>query len=144
MHPEFLFTFAASFPLIAMWLTAILVIASTLKQLIWKEKKTNKQRRRIRFSVRNAAIGLAFLPLSIIYQPSLVEVVKAEIRQQEDADDDESGDPNSPQKHLLRQLRRIRHGEKVETLSLRLDRATFRPALAARTDPGNTGICGKI
>jgi hypothetical protein len=121
MHPEFLFNFAASFPLIAMWLTAIVVIASTLKQLIWKGKKPRKQRRRIRFSARNAAIGLSFLPLSIIYQPSLVEVVKGEIRQQEDADDDESGDPDSPQKHLLRQLRRIRRGEKVETLSLRLD-----------------------
>lgn len=120
MHPEFLFTFIASFPLIAMWLTAIGVLASTVKQLIRKEKQPGKRHRRIRFSARNAAMGLSFLPLSIIYKPSLIEVAKAEIRQKEDADEDDNGDPDSPHKHLLRQLRRIRRGERVELISVRL------------------------
>jgi hypothetical protein len=65
-------------------------------------------------------IGFAFLPLSILYRPSLAEVAKAQIRQQEDVDEDENGDPESPLKHLLRQLRRIRRGEPLETISLRL------------------------
>ena len=120
MHLEILFTLITSFPLLAMWVTALFVIVSTIKQLIWKEVRPAGRRRRILFSARNAALGFAFLPLAILYRPSLAEVAKAEIRQQEDADDDDSGDPESPVKHLLRQLRRIRQGEKVNSLSIRL------------------------
>jgi hypothetical protein len=121
MHPESLFMFVASFPVIAMSLVAITVIASQLKQLIWKDKKPQGRRRRMRISARDAAMGLAFLPLGIMYRPSLVEIVKTEIRQQEDADEDGNGDPESPTKDLLRQLRRIRRGETVETLLFRIE-----------------------
>ena len=120
MHLEFLFTLVGAFPVIAISLLGFAVILSTLKQLIWREKNAGKGRRRIHFSARNVALGLAFLPFAILYQPSMAEVARAEIRQQEDADEDEDGDPESPIKHLLRQLRRIRNGEKVGTLSLRL------------------------
>lgn len=112
-------SFAVSLPVVGMLLVGFLVICSRLKRLIWKPKRSRQ--RRFGISARNAAMGLAFLSLSIIYKPSLLEVVKAEIRQQEDVDDDENGDPDSPKKHLLRQLRRIRRGEQVETLSLRLE-----------------------
>jgi hypothetical protein len=121
MHLEFLYVFVASFPVIAMSLVAIAVIASRLKQLIWKEKKPQGRRRRVRISVRDAAMGLAFLPLSLIYRPSLSELVKAQIRQVEDVDEDENGDPESPTMHLLRQLRRIRRGDRVETLYFSLE-----------------------
>jgi hypothetical protein len=121
MHLEFLYVFVASFPVIAMSLVAIAVIASRLKQLIWKEKKPQGRRRRVRISVRDAAMGLAFLPLSLIYRPSLSELVKAQIRQVEDVDEDENGDPQSPTMHLLRQLRRIRRGDRVETLYFSLE-----------------------
>lgn len=119
MHLESLYTFVASFPVLAMSLVGFAVIVSQLKRLVWKEKNPKKRRRGVRFSTRNVAMGFAFLPLGVIYRPSLVEVVKAQIRHQEDADEDENGDPDSPQKHLLRQLRRVRRGEKVETLFLR-------------------------
>jgi hypothetical protein len=46
-------------------------------------------------------------------------VAKAQIRQQENVDEDDNGDPETTLKHLLSQLRRIRRGEKVETLFLR-------------------------
>lgn len=121
MHLDSLYVFVSSFPVLAMFLAGFAVILSSLKQLIWKEKDLKRRRRRVvRFSARNAAMGFAFLPLGILYRPSLVEVAKAQIRQQEDADEDDNGDPDSPRKHLLRQLRRIRRGERVETLSLRL------------------------
>jgi hypothetical protein len=119
MHLDSLYTFVASFPVIAMSLVGFAVILSQLKQLIWKERDAKKRRRGVRFSTRNVAMGFAFLPLGIMYRPSLVEVAKAQIRQQEDADEDENGDPDSPKKFLLRQLRRIRRGEEVETLFLR-------------------------
>lgn len=120
MHLESLFILISAFPAIALTLVGLAVIASTIKQLVWPGKTARKPRRRIRFSARNVALGLAFLPFAILYRPSLAEVAKAEIRQQEDADDDDNGDPESPIKHLLRQLRRIRQGERVETLSLHL------------------------
>jgi hypothetical protein len=36
----------------------------------------------------------------------------------DEADDDDGGEPGNPQKHLHRQLRRIRRGEKVERLTI--------------------------
>ena len=120
MHLDLLYVFVSSFPALAMSLVGFAVILSSFKQLIWKEKDPKLRRRGIRFSARNTAMGFAFLPLGILYRPSLVEVAKAQIRQQEDADEDDNGDPDSPRKHLLRQLRRIRRGERVETLFLRL------------------------
>ena len=120
MHLESLYAFVASFPAITMSLVGFTVILSSLKQLIWKEKDPQKRRRGLRFSARNVDMGFAFLPLGILYRPSLVEVVKAQIRQQEDVEEDDNGDPDSPTKHLLRQLRRVRRGEKVDFLVLRL------------------------
>lgn len=120
MHLESLYVFVASFPVIAMSLVGIAVMVSSLKQLIWIEKDPQRHRRGIRFSARNVAMGFAFLSLGIMYRPSLVEVVKAQICQQEDVEEDDNGDPESPATHLLRQLRRIRRGEKVNTLFFRL------------------------
>jgi hypothetical protein len=110
--------FAVSVPVFAMSLVAVVVVALRLKQRIWKPRRP-RERRRFAISAVNAAVGLAFLPFAAIYRPSLIEVAKAEIRQQEDVDEDDNGDPETPIKHLLRQLRRIRRGEKVETLFLR-------------------------
>jgi predicted PurR-regulated permease PerM len=110
--------FAVSFPVFLTILVAIALLYLRIKVSIATRK--HPRRRRIGIVASNALLGLAFLPLSIIYRPSLAENAKAQIRQEEDVDEDESGDPESPLKHLLRQLRRIRRGEKVETLSLRL------------------------
>ena len=120
MHLELLFMLIAGFPALALFVVGLSVVLSSLKQLIWRDKRRSKVRNGIRFSARNVALGLAFLPFAILYRPSLAEIAKAEIRQQEDADEDETGDPESPIKHLLRQLRRIRRGEQVKTISLRL------------------------
>ena len=69
----------------------------------------------------NAALGFSFLPFAAIYRPRLIEVVKAQIRQQEDADEDGNDDPDAPARHLMRQLRRIRRGETVDRLTLKLE-----------------------
>jgi predicted PurR-regulated permease PerM len=110
--------FAVALPFFAMLLLAIAAVFSRLKQLIRKPKRS-RRRRRFALAVVNVAMGLTFLPFAAIYRPSLIEVAKAQIRQQEDADEDDNGDPETPLKHLLSQLRRIRRGEKVETLFLR-------------------------
>ncbi|MGO9436949.1 MAG: hypothetical protein ACLPH3_09175 [Terracidiphilus sp.] len=68
-----------------------------------------------------AAIGSAFLFLSTVYRPSHAFIGEAQIRHQEDAEDDDQGDPDTPRRHLMRQLKRIRRGEKVDRLVLRLE-----------------------
>jgi len=110
---------AVAFPVFAMIIVAIALIALRIRTSITAHRRP-RRRRRIGIVASNALIGLAFLPLSIIYRPSLLEVAKAQIRQQEEVDEDRSGDPESPLRHLLRQLRRIRRGEEVERLSLRM------------------------
>jgi hypothetical protein len=43
-----------------------------------------------------------------------------EARLQEEVEEDDQGDPETPEKHFNGQLRRIRRSEPVETLELRL------------------------
>lgn len=114
-------SFAVALPVISMTLLGVVLVLSRLKHLIYVPSKRPRKRCRFAVSAANAAVALAFLPLSVIYRPSLAEVAKAQIRQQENVDEDDTGDPETPLKHLLRQLRRIRRGEKVDILTLRLE-----------------------
>jgi hypothetical protein len=68
-----------------------------------------------------AGLAAAFQLLSLAYRPNHAFVAKAQIQQQEDTDEDDNGDPETPLKHLHRQLRRIRRGEHVERLIWRLE-----------------------
>lgn len=111
---------ALAFPVFAIVLVTIALAYHRIKLSFAGRRNARRRRRRVGIVASNALIGLAFLPLSIIYRPALVEVAKTQIRQQEDVDEDESGDPESPLKHLLRQLQRIRRGKRVERLSVRL------------------------
>ena len=70
------------------------------------------------FCPSSSALGIAFLFLQVFYRPSVDNVV--EVKQDEDADEDDEGDPESPTKQLNRQYKRIRRGEPVERLVLRL------------------------
>jgi hypothetical protein len=56
--------------------------------------------------------------IQVVYRPTVAYVVKA--KQDEDADEDDEGDPENLTKQLNRQLRRIRRGEPVDRLVLRL------------------------
>jgi hypothetical protein len=73
--------------------------------------------------MRGAAldVGAAFLFLSVAYRPNHAFILKAQIRQEEDVDEDDRGGPETPQRHLHRQLRRIRRGEPIERLVWRLE-----------------------
>lgn len=112
--------FAVSFPVFVILLVTMALIYQRIRLSLAGRRSPRRRRRRIGIVASNALIGFAFLPLSILYRPNLAEVAKTQIRQQEDVDEDESGDPESPLKHLLRQLRRIRRGEPLEIISLRL------------------------
>ncbi|MGC2614102.1 MAG: hypothetical protein WA354_08750 [Terracidiphilus sp.] len=99
------------------FLAIVLILAySYLSRVPWGGKRNPRRRP---FS-SSAGIGTVVLGLTLIYRPRILYAVEAQHRQVEDADEDDNGDPDSPKKHLIRQLRRIRRGEKVDVLSLRL------------------------
>jgi hypothetical protein len=72
------------------------------------------------FGVQPSAVGLgmAFLFLQTFWRPSLSHAIVA--REKADVEEDDEGDPETPAKQLSRQLKRIRRGEVVERLVLRL------------------------
>ena len=91
----------------------------------------------------SAGIGTVVLGLTLIYRPRILYAVEAQHRQVEDADEDDNGDPDSPKKHLIRQLRRIRRGEKVDVLSSPpVSPQSQMPAI--RRPRRRTGIYGTI
>jgi hypothetical protein len=85
-----------------------------------RKDSTPLQRARLRTSSA-AGLGAAFQFLSMAYRPDHAFVAKAQIQQQEDTGEDDDGSPETPIKHLHRQLRRIRRGEPVERLIWRLE-----------------------
>lgn len=85
----------------------------------WRRKRKTA-RRRSRFSPSSEGLGTVLLGLTLIYRPRILYAVEAQQRQVEDVDEDDNGDPDTPTRHLMRQLRRIRRGEAVERLTVRL------------------------
>ena len=67
------------------------------------------------------AIAAALMFLTTAYRPSVEFIAKTEIQQREEAEDDDQGGPDSPKRHLHRQLRRIRNGEHLDHLIWRLE-----------------------
>jgi hypothetical protein len=70
------------------------------------------------FCPSSFALGTALQFMPMFYRPSVAYVI--EIRRVETSDEDDEGDPETPAKHLHRQLRRIRRGEPIDTLVFRL------------------------
>ena len=64
------------------------------------------------------ALVMAFQFMQVFHRPSMAHVL--EEKQKADADEDDRGGPDSPHKHLHRQLRRIRRGQQVDRLQVRL------------------------
>jgi hypothetical protein len=78
--------------------------------------RSSSSKRAVRGSL--VAEGVMFQHLQVFFRPSMAYVLEAE--QDESADEDESGEPESPLAAFHRQLRRIRRGEQVDRLVLRL------------------------
>jgi hypothetical protein len=104
------------------WLIATMLYITWLRHRERKSRKGKQPAQRSRAGTSSAAaLGAAFQFLSMAYRPNHAFVAKAQIQQQEDADEDDDGSPESPVKHLHRQLRRIRRGEPVDRLIWRLE-----------------------
>jgi len=90
-----------------------------LRRSVWKRQK-RKGKKNLGFCPSAAALGAVFAFMPVFYRPSVDFQVKARIQQEEKVDEDDQGDPETPEKSLCRQLRQIRRGEPVEALELRL------------------------
>ena len=96
---------------------AVLLVHYLLLRARWR-LNMRLGRKNLGLCPSSTALGMAFLFLQVFYRPSVASVV--EVKQDEDADEDDEGDPENLKKQLDRQLKRIRNGEQVEQLVLRL------------------------
>jgi hypothetical protein len=104
------------------WIVAMMIVAAWSRRFKRSDRKPLQRSRIVRGGpATSEAMGAALMFLSMAYRPSHAFVAKTQIRQHEDEDDDDQGGPDTAQKHLLRQLRRIRRGEKVDSLVWRLE-----------------------
>ena len=104
------------YALYAPFLTILMILAYyALRRTLWRSGQ------RAGFCPSAFALGMAFQFMQTFTRPS-VEYVLAE-KQKEYADEDGHGDPDSPEarlRHFHRQLWRIRRGDPVERLELRM------------------------
>jgi hypothetical protein len=103
------------------WLIAAMLYITWLRYRERRNRHGKPAQRSHSGASSAAALGAAFQFLSMAYRPNHAFVAKAQIQQQEDADEDDDGSPETPIKHLHRQLRRIRRGEPVDRLIWRLE-----------------------
>ena len=100
-------------------LLAIVVILAHyhLRRAAWKRRR-RLGLANLGFCPSTSGLGTAFQYLQVFHRPSMAYVVQ--VKQEEEDERDDNGYPETPARHLKRQLRRIRNSEKLETLVLRL------------------------
>jgi hypothetical protein len=98
---------------------AVVVLLSIFyfKRLRWRSKRRSG-RRDLGFYPRSLSLGNAMQNLQVFTRPTVAYVL--EEKYDEDAEEDDDGGPDDPTAHLKRQLKRIRRGESIDTLTVRL------------------------
>jgi len=81
----------------------------------WRWKRTRRG-----FRPSTAMLGNALHQLQTIAQPQMQHVIEEKL--DEDLEDEESGGPDDPVRHLHRQAAKIRRGEPVERITAYLSR----------------------
>ncbi len=102
-----------------------------LKRALWKRNR-RRGKSLSGFCPSSAAFSVVFLFGLNFIRPSLAHVTGA--IQREECVEDEDGDPETPEKRLHRQLRKIRRGETVDRLLLDLP-APNRPLHSDSVSP---------
>ncbi len=88
-----------------------------LKRVAWRRRQ-RQRKKNSSFCPSSVAMGMMFLFMQMFYRPSVQFVLQEQ--QREDVEEDGAGDPETPAKQLNRQLKRIRRGERIDTLVMRL------------------------
>lgn len=103
------------------WLLLLTVMAGWRHLSPRPDRKPEDAARIIKSTATSPDLSGALMFLSMAYRPNHAFVAKAQIVEREDQDEDDQGGPDTPQRHLMRQLRRIRRGENVDRLVWRLE-----------------------
>ena len=98
-------------------LIVLILFHYSVRRILWRRAR-RRGKGRLGFYPSAFALGMAFQFIQVYYKPSVAYALEA--KQDEDADDDDSGDPETLARQLSRQLRRIRRGEPIDRLVLRL------------------------
>ena len=98
---------------------AVVVLLCTfyLKRAWWKLRRWTKPEY-AGFYPSASSLGNAFHSLQTFTRPTIAHVLQE--KYDEDMEDDGDGGPDDPTRQLNRQLKRIRRGERVDTLTVRL------------------------
>lgn len=106
----------------AIFLLALLIVLAVPRLLLRRKLHQNSasrhKRRRFRFT--GAAIGNALQTVHVFVDPGVRYVIAEKL--EEATEDDGEDDSADPAIHLERQLRRIRRGEQIERLTIRMKR----------------------
>lgn len=109
----------------------VILVHYQIRRIAWK-RKAREERRAMGFCPSSVALGAVFLLITTFYRPRMAHAIEARLH--EEVEEDDEGDPETPEKGLSRQLKRIRRGEAVERLELRLWKP--RPSAAADETEG--------
>ena len=88
-----------------------------LKRARWRRRRRTRPEY-VGFYPSASSLGNAFHSLQTFTRPTVAHVLQE--KYDEDMEDDGDGGPDDPTRHLNRQLKRIRRGERVDTLTVRL------------------------
>jgi len=107
----------SAFAMMAPFLTIFgILVYYFVRRSVWR-RKMRRGERCLGYYPSTFALGMAFQLLQVFYQPTVAFGIEAKLVEKEE---DDEGDPESPMKHLRRQLKRIRRGEQVDKLVVRL------------------------
>jgi len=111
--------FLASLTVLGPLAIVLILIHYNLRRAWWKRRRRQGMRS-VGFCPSSAALGMALQFMQVFHRPSMAHVVEARQAAREEAADEDNGDPVGNRRHFLRQLRRIRRGEVMEGLELRM------------------------
>jgi hypothetical protein len=95
---------------------AIVLVLATLGLRARRKVSSHSKSRRFRFT--GVAVGNALQTLHVYVDPRVRYVIAHRLEEQ--AEDDGEDDGADTEKHFARQLRRIRRGEEVDRLTIRM------------------------
>jgi len=117
MHSDalaYLFQISLSAPFLAI---GAIFCYYLLRRAIWR-RNSRLGKKNLGFCPSSCALGMALLFVQVFYRPAVDNVI--EVKQDEGTDEDDEGDPENQKKQLDSQLKRIRRGETLDRLVLRL------------------------
>lgn len=94
----------------------LLVIACAFLYQRHRSKRSGGPgKKRLGFYPTTFALGIAFQQIQLFVAPNTEHTIAEKLK--EEAEEDDDAGPDTPTKHLDRQLRLIRRGERIETLT---------------------------